>query len=86
MWKRIARPDVLIFLDVSYVVSIRRKILNWTHADYLEQQHRLRDARQNAHLVIDTDPLTPDEVLDHVLSYLGALPEFHNNNPRNTNL
>lgn len=73
MWQRIAKPDILIFLDVSFVKSSMRKKLNWTYADYQEQQHRLRHARQNAHLVINTDPLNPDQVLNQILAFLQTL-------------
>jgi cytidylate kinase len=70
MWRRITDPDILIFLDVSYELSTRRRQLNWTEADYAEQHHRLRDARQNADIYIDTNNLTPDQVLARVLAFL----------------
>ena len=70
MWQRISNPDILIFLDVSFGVSQQRKRLNWDEPDFTEQQNRLIHARQNAHLVIDTDLLTPFEVRDIVLDFL----------------
>ena len=70
MWKVIANPDVLIYLDVTYPVSMRRKKLDWTEDEYLEQQRRLTHARAHADFYLMTDPLTPDEVLDQVLKFL----------------
>ncbi|HEY3475554.1 MAG TPA: AAA family ATPase [Anaerolineales bacterium] len=70
MWQRIARPDVLIFLDVSFPVSTARRRLSWQKKDYDQQVGRLSHARQHAHLVIDTDSLTPEQILEQVLDYL----------------
>jgi len=69
MWKRLTNPHVLIFLQVSYEVASRRRSLNWTEADYTEQQRRLAHARQHADLFIDTDPLSPQQVLDRALTF-----------------
>jgi deoxyadenosine/deoxycytidine kinase len=71
MWKKITNPDVLIYLEVSYPTTIQRRQLNWTLAEYQEQLHRLRHARENASLVIQTDELTAAEVLQVVLSFIG---------------
>ncbi len=70
MWRRITNPDILIFLDVSYELSIFRRKLNWTEAEYAEQHYRLRHARQHADLYIDTNNLTPEQVLTRVLAFL----------------
>lgn len=70
MWQHMVNPDVLIFLDASYPETVRRRKLNWTVEEYQEQQRRLSHARQNCHLYIDTDPLTPHEVVDQVLEFL----------------
>lgn len=70
MWQRLAHPDILIFLDASFPETIRRRQLNWTLEEYQEQHRRLAHARQNAHLYILTDDLTPQEVLQTVLDYL----------------
>lgn len=70
MWRKITNPDVLVYLHVSYPLTVQRRKLDWTEQEYLEQIHRLRDARTHADLYINTDPLTPAEVLDQVLSYL----------------
>jgi deoxyadenosine/deoxycytidine kinase len=70
MWQKIAHPDVLIYLDVSYETSISRRKLNWTDAEYAEQLRRLSHARQHADLIIQTDSLTPEEVLARIISQL----------------
>jgi len=70
MWQRITNPDILIFLDASFPVSTTRRKLSWQKIDHDEQYRRLAHARQHAHVVIDTDALTPEQVLQKVLDYL----------------
>jgi len=72
MWKRITNPDVLIFLQASFLVTKQRrsKMIHWTEADYNEQQRRLSHAREHADLLIDTDNLSISEVLERVLAFV----------------
>ena len=70
MWQKIARPDLLIYLAASFPVSTVRRKLNWRKADHDEQLRRLAHARQHANLFIDTDDLTPEQVLQKALRYL----------------
>jgi deoxyadenosine/deoxycytidine kinase len=70
MWQKIARPDLLIFLDASFPVTTARRRLSWQKKEYDEQVRRLSHARQHAHLLIDTDNLIPEQILQQVLSYL----------------
>ncbi len=70
MWQQITRPEWLIFLDVSYPVSMRRKKLDWTFAEYQEEQRRLAHARQHADLYLMTDELSPDQVAAEVVKFL----------------
>lgn len=70
MWQRITNPDVLIFLDVSFDETLRRKKLNWTSAEYKEQQRRLQHAREHQDLLINTDSMKPSEILHIVLEFL----------------
>ena len=70
MWKRLTNPDILIYLDVSYENTILRRKLDWTYAEYAEQLHRLRHARQYADLFLDTNPLSFDEILNAVLRFI----------------
>ena len=70
MWQKIAKPDILIFLTASFPVSTARRQLNWRRKDYDAQLRRLEHARQHADLVIETDHLTPEQVLQNALNYL----------------
>jgi adenylate kinase family enzyme len=70
MWQKIAKPDLLIYLSVSFPISTARRKLDWQRKDYDEQLRRLDHARQHANLFIDTDDLTPEQVLQTVLRYL----------------
>ena len=72
MWKRLTNPDLLIFLQVSYAVSQQRRPMNWTEADFNEQQHRLSHAREHADFYLDTDNLGVKEVLEQVLAFVKA--------------
>ena len=70
MWQVITKPNILIFLHASFPVSTARRKLNWREKDYDEQSRRLSPARHHAHIIIDTDDLTPDQVLQKALDYL----------------
>ncbi len=70
MWKRITNPDLLIFLDVSYPTTLLRRKWDFPETDYQEQLRRLSHARQHADIYVNTDALTPDEVLEQVLVFL----------------
>lgn len=70
MWRRMSNPDLLIYLEVSYPLTCLRRQLDWTEAEYQEQIRRLSHARQHADLVINTDPLTPQEVLATALDFI----------------
>ncbi len=70
MWQHLANPIALIYLDVSYTVSMNRRPLNLNQAEFEEQKKRLSHAYQNADLNIHTDELTPDEVQNLVIKFL----------------
>ena len=73
MWKRITNPDVLIFLDVTYPLSVLRQKLDWSEADWAEQQRRLSHAREHADLYINTDDLSIEQVLEIAIAFVGKL-------------
>jgi ABC-type Mn2+/Zn2+ transport system ATPase subunit len=77
MWQRITNPDALIFLDVSYPVSLQRRKFSWTEEEYREQHFRLRHAREHAHLYILTDPYTPKQVFDLIMTFLKQQQDSH---------
>jgi ABC-type polar amino acid transport system ATPase subunit len=70
MWKRLVDPIVLIYLDVSYPVSIRRRSMNLSQREFDEQRERLAHAHDNANLYIHTDTLSPIEIIRKVLNFL----------------
>ena len=70
MWQAITNPDILIFLQCSFETSTTRRKLNWLRADHDEQLRRLSHAYEHAHIIIDTNILNPDEVLDRALDSL----------------
>ncbi len=70
MWKRIAQPDLLIYLDVNYENTLNRKRLNWTLQEYQEQLERLTHARNHADLIINTNELSEEEVFEMAINFI----------------
>ena len=70
MWKKIAKPDILIYLNVSYQGTLDRSSLSWSLEQYEEQLRRLTHAHAHADLFIETDGKTPEEILRIVINYL----------------
>lgn len=73
MWRRLARPDVLIYLDASYPTCTRRKQLDWLPHEYEEQQRRLAHARANCDIYISTDERSVEAVLKTALAALKSV-------------
>lgn len=71
MWKKLVNPEILIYLDVSFETSIKRKnLLHWSEADYQAQVHRLSHARAHANIYINTNKLSIQEVLARVIKII----------------
>lgn len=70
MWQIITKPSLLIYLNASFQTSTARRKLNWNKSDYAEQLRRLAHAREHANIRIDTDGLTPDQILQQALDFL----------------
>jgi cytidylate kinase len=70
MWQVITKPDILIYLHASFSVSTKRRQLKWMEKDHAEQLRRLSHAHEHAHIIINTDNLTPEQVLQKALDYL----------------
>jgi deoxyadenosine/deoxycytidine kinase len=70
MWLRLTNPDILVFLDASWATTCQRLNLNWTEAEWQEQQFRLRHARVNADFYLDTDQIPIKEVLEKVVEFI----------------
>ncbi|GIK55521.1 MAG: hypothetical protein BroJett015_11840 [Chloroflexota bacterium] len=71
MWRRISRPDILIYLDVDYENAMQRR----PHLDgglprLHIQQERLIHARQHCDFYLDTSALSPAEVQEQVITFL----------------
>lgn len=71
MWQRIAPADVLIYLDVS-LEAIRKRSSrdDWTEQLLAQQRQRLSHAREHCDLLVVTDDLGSDQVLEMVVAYL----------------
>ena len=76
MWKRLVNPDVLIYLDVSYQVSMQRRPLNLTREEFAVQIQRLTHARKGANFYLNTDSLSILDVLESVLDYLNNISKL----------
>lgn len=71
MW-RMTKPSHLIYLDVTLENIKRRRQVSWGQ-DYLDDENqRLAHARQHADMVIDTDKLSAEAVIQQVLTFLQA--------------
>ncbi|MBP6209100.1 MAG: hypothetical protein KA473_06635 [Anaerolineales bacterium] len=70
MWQVLTAPDLLIFLQSSYLSSTTRRKLNWSIEDFEEQQRRLSHAYRHAHLIIETADLSVGEVLARALEFI----------------
>ena len=70
MWLKIVNPLILVYLDVSYKVSMQRRQLNLSSAEFGEQKVRLKHAHQNANIYLLTDQLSQEEVFESVLEKL----------------
>ena len=70
MWKQMSDPDFLIYLDVSFEISVRRTGTSWNRGIFEKQEARLEHAKKHADLYIQTDELNPRQVLNIVLDSL----------------
>ena len=70
MWRQITNPRILIYLDVSYEISMRRRKLDMTREEFQHEIELLSHARQSADLYIKTDDISITQVLDRVLAFL----------------
>ncbi len=71
MWQRIRPPDWLIFLDVDLPAQgARRPDVSWSEPWRRTELKRLKHARNNADLLIDTSLVTPESVLQRTVRFL----------------
>ena len=69
LWEK-RQPDVVIMLDVTMTAVHKRREVYWGEERLLLQRERLKEARSNAHLYIQTDRLQMEDVLTIAVTYL----------------
>jgi hypothetical protein len=72
LWKH-SRPDLLVYLDVSYEEAARRREIFWPPERHREQKEFMEPARRAADLVILTDALEVSQIVDRISNYLTAM-------------
>ena len=70
MWQKISKPDVLIYLDVSYEVACERRNISWGPERLEKQAEKLAHAREHCDLYVMTDKLSEEEVVAMVVGFL----------------
>ena len=72
MWRRVSRPDYLVFLDAELETISRRRAIDWGQKRLDILQERLAHARVHCDLYLPTDGLTPSEVAERVQAALST--------------
>jgi chloramphenicol 3-O-phosphotransferase len=72
MWRKVARPDFLVFLDAQLETIARRRAIDWGQTRLDALQARLVHARAHCDLYLPTDDLTCEEVAERVYQALAA--------------
>lgn len=72
VWRR-RNPDVLIALYCSYDTLVQRRGIQWPKRLWLRQLYSLGDAWAHADIRMQTDMLTPDELIARVAARLNQL-------------
>jgi nicotinamide riboside kinase len=79
-WRK-REPDVLVMLEASLLVIRQRRTVPWGEERLAVQRERLQDARAHADLLIETDPLSREDVVERVLQYIAGRQEHGTSNP-----
>src|SRR5512137_2047929 len=72
MWRRLARPDFLIYLDARLETIARRRAIDWGQERLDTLNARLAHARAHCDLYLPTDDLALSDVVDRVQITLAA--------------
>ncbi|MGC8839383.1 MAG: hypothetical protein ACP5UM_13315 [Anaerolineae bacterium] len=72
MWQRVARPDILIYLDASLETIQERLGRPWEKRWLEVQCLRLRHAREHCDLYLPTDGKGLDELTEELLHFLAG--------------
>jgi len=73
MWRRLSRPQVLVYVDASLEVISQRRQPAYEPEYIAEQRRRLAHAREHCHIYVHTDDLAPVQVFERVVTALAAL-------------
>jgi broad-specificity NMP kinase len=77
-WNR-KKPDVLIMIDATLSAIKKRRFVTWDEDRLVVQHERLRDARENANLYIQTDELSREEVLQTIINFIRGKNDVKDN-------
>ncbi len=72
MWRRLSRPDFLIYLDAQLETIARRRDIDWGQERLDQLNARLAHARAHCDLYLPTDDLELPEVVERVCAVLAA--------------
>jgi hypothetical protein len=72
MWRRIANPDFLVYLDARLETIARRRSIDWGQERLDKLNDRLGHARTHCDLYLPTDDLELPKVVDRVRAALSA--------------
>ena len=70
MWRRLARPDFLVYVDARLETIARRRAIDWGQKRLDEINARLAHARAHCDFYLPTDDLKPEDVVDRVRAAL----------------
>lgn len=71
MWRRLTRPDLLVYLDASYdTIRAHRPGIRWGQRYLRELRRRLSHARRHADLVVCVDQRSELETVEEIESFL----------------
>lgn len=77
-WNR-KKPDVLVMIDATLSAIKKRRFVTWDEDRLVIQHERLRDARENANLYIQTDELSREEVLQTIIDFIRGKNDVKDN-------
>jgi hypothetical protein len=72
MWRRLARPDFLVYVDARLETIARRRAIDWGQKRLDEINARLAHARAHCDFYLPTDDLKPGDVVDRVRAALAG--------------
>lgn len=78
-WNR-KKPDLLVMIDATLSAIKKRRFVTWDEKRLEIQHERLRDARENANLYIQTDELSREEVLQTIITFIRGKNDVKDNN------